>query len=203
MLGKIAMSAIVLAGGKSSRMGRDKALLPFGKRTMLEHLAAITPSLFEETWIVVDQKSKTEGLHLEGAQVCEDLMKHRGPLAGLYTGLCASHLNANCVLTCDMPLVDEALLRNLVDYWDSDLDGLCLEDAKGHLQPFPGIYSRSCRLLMRSLLDVGEASMKRFLQVAVIKPLPVSEETEPAFTNMNTPEDYRVLLEAKKEASRD
>jgi len=193
------LTGIILAGGKSSRMGQDKAFLRFGDCTLLEHLAFLLGSIFEETLIVVDQKDKLEGLVLGEANIYEDLIQARGPLGGIYTGLCYSKTKASCVLTCDMPWVDEVILRELVNFWGEDDDVLCLENPQGELEPFPGVYSRSSRHLMRLLLERGEAAMHRFLEVAIIKPLILKEEKIRVLTNMNTIEDYYRVLKEKEE----
>lgn len=196
---RLPLTGIILAGGKSSRMGRDKALLRFGDQTLLEHLAFLLGSIFEETLIVVDEKDKLEGLALGETKVYEDLVKARGPLGGIYTGLCYSKSKASCVLTCDMPWVDEVILQKLVNFWGEDDDVLCLENPQGELEPFPGVYSRSSRYLMRLLLERGEAAMHRFLEVAVVKPLVLKEEKIRVLTNMNTIEDYYRVLREKEE----
>jgi molybdopterin-guanine dinucleotide biosynthesis protein A len=194
---KIPLAAILLAGGKSRRMGRDKALLRFGEVTMLEHLARLAGRVFEDTLVVVERRSKTKGLDLGGAKICLDVFQNRGPLAGIYTGLSYASCEAACVLTCDMPFVDEVLLRSLAGFWRAGEDAVCFEEKGGRLQPFPGIYARSSRFLMRTLLDQGEASMKRFLEVALVRPLEFREERIEVFTNMNTIEDYYHVLKEK------
>lgn len=195
---KILMTAIILAGGKSSRMGKDKSLLPFEGKTMLENIVALVEPFFEETLVIVDQEAKTKELDLSGAKVYEDLIKHQGPLGGIYTGFCYSNCSASCVLTCDMPLVDEFLIGRLIDLWEEGLDALCFKDASSHVQPFPGIYSRSSRFLVRTLLDRGECAMTRFMEVGLVKSITLEEEKSGAFTNLNTPADYHEVLKAKE-----
>ncbi len=199
MKARLPLTGILLAGGKSSRMGQDKALLSFGDSTLLEHLAFLLGSIFEETLIVVDQLDKLEGLALGEAKVYEDLIQARGPLGGIYTGLCYSKTKASCVLTCDMPFIDEVILRELVNFWEEDDDVLCLENPERKLEPFPGVYSRSTRRLIHLLLERGEGAMHRFLEVAVIKPLVLKEEKIRILTNMNTIEDYYHVLKEKEE----
>jgi len=191
------MTAMILAGGKSSRMGKDKALLPFGDHTVLENLTHTVTPLFEETIVIVDCDSKLEGLDLKGASVSEDIIKNRGPLAGIYSGFCDSKKGAGCVFTCDMPLVNEKLIRELAEAWESDLDVLCFQDEEGGLEPFPGIYSKQSRLLIRSVLDNGDGSMQQYLSVANMKSLTLTQENAGVFMNMNTMEDYHAALNHK------
>ncbi|MBI3313017.1 MAG: cyclic pyranopterin monophosphate synthase MoaC [Candidatus Omnitrophica bacterium] len=201
---KISMAAVILAGGKSSRMGQDKALLKFGNVTMLEFLADLMNSIFNETLIIVNEKNRYEHLKLGNAALYVDIFKDQGPLAGIYTGLSYSKHQAGCVFTCDMPFMDEALIRQLAGFWQEDYDALCLENQDSKLQPFPGIYLRSARHLIRLLLERKENSMHRFLEVATVKSLVLEKEKIKVMTNMNTIEDYYGVLShlnAKGEAN--
>ncbi len=199
---KFPFTAIILAGGKSSRMGQDKALLKFGEKTILEHLLALVSPLFSETLVIVNDQTKLRGLDLAGAEVREDWVKDRGPLAAIYTGLLYSRNPASCVLTCDMPLIDEGIIRELVGFWEEDYDVICLEEPEGNYQPFPGIYFRSTRHLIRSFLDRGENSMKGYLQSATVKSLILQKEKIELLTNMNYIEDYCRILREKDGCAR-
>lgn len=199
MRSKLPLTGMILAGGKSSRMGKDKALLNYGDKTMLEHLSHLLGFLFEETLILVDDKRKLKGLELGEAKAYEDIIKDKGPLGGIYTGLCYAKSQASCVLTCDMPFIDEVLLRELVNFWEEGQEVLCLENTKGEFEPFPGIYARSSRHLMRLLLERGEGAMYRFLELAMVKPLVLRKKRIPILTNMNYVEDYYRVLKEKEE----
>lgn len=195
---KIPMTAVILAGGKSSRMGCDKALLGFGDETILEDLTRLTTSIFSETLIITSRSKNYQSLNLHGAVVLNDFLENKGPLAGLYTGLAYSTHQTSCVLTCDMPLVDEAFLRSLASFWQKEYDAVCPEDSGGRLQPFPGIYRRPSRHFIRLLLDRGETTMRRLFDVLVIRPLVLGQKESEALLNMNTPADYETAFEKKK-----
>ena len=195
---KFPVTLMILAGGKSSRMGQDKALLKFGDKTLLENLVDLASPIFSETLVIVDERTKLNGLDLGEANVYEDLIKDQGPLAAIYTGLVYSENSASCVFTCDMPFVDDFIVRELVEFWGEGFDVVCLEEPEGNYQPFPGIYRRESRSFIRSLLNRGENSMKRFLQVASVKPLVLQREKIEVLTNMNYIEDYYQVLKQKE-----
>lgn len=196
---KCLMTAIILAGGKSSRMGQDKALLKFGEKTNVEHLVSLLEPIFSEILIIVDRRAKLGRLDLGGAEIYEDLIRDHGPLAAMYTGLFYSSFKASCVLTCDMPFIDEVIIHDLLDFWKQGFDVICFEDPYGNDQPFPGIYRRSSRFLIRSLLERGENSMKWFLEVADVKSIVFERERMEVLTNMNHMEDYHHALKRKEQ----
>ena len=201
MMDSTSMTAIILAGGKSSRMGKDKALLKFGEKTILEHLIDLTNTLFSETLVIVNERTKLNDLDLGGTNAYEDLIKDQGPLGGIYTGLIYSRNLANFVFTCDMPFIDECIINKLVEFRELDFDVICFEEPEGNYEPFPGIYSRASRSLIKSLLDVEKNSMKRFFEIATVKPVLLEKEKIKVLTNMNYREDYDRALKEKEEWS--
>lgn len=197
---RVEMTGAILAGGRSSRMGRDKALLRFGNATLVEHLVRIATSVFAETLVIVNDRSKLEGLALHGAQAYGDLEKDRGPMGGVCTALAYARFETCCVLTCDMPYVDQVLIRQFLCFWEPSYDALCVEDLSGFRHPFPGIYRVSMHGLLQGSLERGEASMKRSLDTARVKSLVLEEER--VLYNMNTPEDYDRGLRERAEGER-
>jgi len=189
---KLNIGCIILAGGKSKRMGRDKSLIEYHGKAMLEYLVYKMVPLFGEVLVVVDDKNKKKGICLEGATVVEDLIQNSGPLAGVYTGLCHSTYATNCVLTCDMPEVNQSLIQTLYEFSEeSYYDGYCFHSKKGGLQPFPGIYQKNARFLMRVLLDQNEYAMQRFFDFSVTRNLQYDPVWDKQFVNVNTQEDYQ------------
>jgi molybdopterin-guanine dinucleotide biosynthesis protein A len=191
------MTAIILAGGKSSRMGQDKALLKFGGKTLVENLIEIVAPLFDETLLIVNEGKKFMGLGLKEARIYEDWVKDEGPLSGIYTGLSWSRNEASCVLTCDMPFIDRYLIYQLMRFWKREFDVVCFTDPDGKVQPFPGIYQKRRRSLIRLLFRRQEASMKRYLERVRVEEIPLHPSDMKSLLNMNTPEDYAQVLKMK------
>ncbi len=181
-------------------MGQDKALLKFGEKTLLERLVDLGTILFNETLVIVNEKAKLGGLDLGEAHIYEDLIEGRGPLAAIYTGLLYSKELASCVFTCDMPFVDELLIRELVSFWEGDFDVVCFKLSEESYQPFPGIYRRSSRFLIRLLLDHGENSMRQFFEIADIKSVVLPQERIEVLTNMNHVGDYHRALKQMEQS---
>ena len=199
MLKKIPMTGILLAGGKSSRMGTDKALLPFGRRTVLEHLGKLFDSIFEQTVIIVNDKTKYLSLDLPSRFFLEDLVKNRGPLGGLSTGFAYANHSDCFVGTCDMPLIHELFIREMIKAWKGKtIDALCTKNPEGRWEPFPGIYKRENRSLIRILMDLGHLSVGRLLEVIAVDPWTMPESFKGVMMNMNTQTDYQAVLEKKR-----
>ena len=103
----MSLTAIILCGGRSSRMGQDKSALPFGDETMLGRVTRLAGSVAEHV-IVAGRRDQPHS-------TTYDAQEDQGPLAGLAAGLAASTTDLNVVVACDMPLVKPAVLRRLVD----------------------------------------------------------------------------------------
>jgi len=193
---RLPFTAVILAGGKSTRMGTDKALLPLGHSTIIEQICAVAQLVFAETLIISADRSKYATLQLRGSKILEDdaSFKGNGPLAGIYTGLSHASHTAACFLTCDMPFVDPAILRYLTTEWDPRCDVTCFQNAQGFHEPFPGMYRRQILRTLVFKLQHQEFSLCRYLDGASVRYLRVPAGHEIAFTNTNTPDEYQGAL---------
>lgn len=155
---KLPLTGVILAGGKKSH-----------GRALIESLACLMDSLFEETLVIVNDNKNFASLGMKNTAVYGDLFKNQGPLASLYTAMAYAKYPRCCVISCDMAMIDRTLLMDLAQPEQEAYDILCLEDENGKPSPFPGIYSRASRFLIRLLIERREYSMQRFMQVAVAK----------------------------------
>jgi cyclic pyranopterin phosphate synthase len=186
------VAGIVLAGGKSVRMGRDKALLSYGSTTLLSHTIEIMQSVTETVLVVVDTADRYP--FLRGLRVAPDLYPNAGPLGGIVTGLAALEDGYHVVAACDMPFLRPALLRFLLAEAQGG-DG-AVPEIDGHLEPLCAVYHRRCLLPLKEQLEAGQRAAHRAIRLLNLKR--VGEEAlrrvDPdlvSFTNINTPEDYR------------
>ncbi len=200
-------------------MGKNKALLPFGACTVLEHLWKLLDSIFEQTVIIVNDRTKYLALDLPEGFFFEDLIQDQGPLGGLATGLAHASFPACFVTTCDMPLIHERFIRSMVKTWKAETsDALCTQNSdpgahapgqpkvfetrsferRGFWEPFPGIYHRENSALIRVLIDSGQLSMQRLLEAISVETWAIPEEYRDVMINMNTPAEYAAVLEKKR-----
>ena len=173
------ISAVVLAGGCSSRMGRDKAALPFGSGTLLTHQAEKLRSLGVDEVLI----SGT-------AQGVPDVYPHRGPLSGIHAGLLAAKHDAVLFLGVDVPLVPAETLLALIHAHTS---GVTLLEHSGKIEPLIALYDRSLAGKCEAILRTEQTSVRRLLDLTPVKTVAYTGD-EVLLTNCNTPETYQELL---------
>jgi molybdopterin-guanine dinucleotide biosynthesis protein A len=191
------VTGLILSGGKSKRMGRPKAFLPFEGSTVIGHIVSEIKDLFSEIFIVANEVESFEDL---GVDVVKDILPHRGPLGGILSGLMTSSNHYAFVMACDMPLIDKRLVRELVSR-RQDNDVVVLSHPQG-IEPLFGVYSKNCIKPLEESLFAGNLSVQDFLsglKAGVYEWMPerADAETLPPFFNINTPQDYsRVIAKA-------
>jgi molybdenum cofactor guanylyltransferase len=188
-------AAVVLAGGKSSRMGEPKALLRFDDRPLIVHIVSTLHSLFGDVVIVAAAEQLLPDL---GATVVRDEVAYQGPVGGITYGLRASAREVNFVTACDSAFLNPDLISFLVDgITDSDV---VVPRWEGRLQPLHAVYRRGVLPLLEAQLERGE--LRPVYLFDKVRTRTVTEEEvrrlDPggaSFFNMNAPDDYRAALE--------
>ncbi len=193
---KLPGSALILAGGQSRRMGQDKAELPWGHVTLLDHAVEQMAALFQDVVVVSGSKRRV----VPGTRSVEDGGLGLGPLAGLRAGLEAAAFPWTFVMACDMPLVEPALVSFLWSLREKSCQAV-IPVASGKTQPFCSCYSREALAAASSLLDAGRRSMEGLLDRLPVRWVTASEMKpwDPSlrsFTNVNTPEEFTAVKEA-------
>lgn len=191
-----ALSVAVLAGGKSSRMGVDKAFVQVRGRPLIEDVLAGLAGLGAEVFIVTNQPEPYRYL---GLPLYGDVLPEMGALGGVYSALHYSAGARTLCVACDMPFVVRPLLAHLAALsaeWDAVVPRLAAGPA-GRLEaePFRAVYARgACLGPIRSALEAGRLRVISFfpdVRVRFVDP-PEVEQFDPehrSFFNVNTPED--------------
>jgi molybdopterin-guanine dinucleotide biosynthesis protein A len=150
----------VLTGGRSSRMGRDKALLPLGGSTLLEQVAARVRAAAGSVTLI-GSPERYGGL---GLPVAADLIGDCGPIGGVYTALKMSSAPRNLVVACDMPAVTTGFLAGLLEAArDADAECLAPETGSG-LHPLCAVYHRRALAALRYAIDHKSFKMHDLLR---------------------------------------
>ncbi len=183
------VTVLILAGGQSSRMGENKALLIIDGKTMIEHVIGFAQSITDQVILVTNSPELYQSYQLR--QVA-DLRKDMGPLAGIEAGLTASTTEINFIVACDMPFVDPEVGRDILGQLGAHDIAVPLIDGQRH--PLFAAYRQSTLPILSKMLDRGERKILDFfnlVDVHWLSDLTKERAGLPIFYNMNTPEEYR------------
>ena len=187
-------AAVILAGGMSRRMGRDKAALPFGEETMLSHLVHTYQPYFDLTAVSLNTPGRFD---TAGAMEVVDRRPGEGPMAGLEAAFLDTGADVIFLTGTDLPFGDPALARHLVESLGTH--DICLIRSDKGPEPLFAVYSSACLPAIRKSLEEGRRSMYSVIQQMDTLELPA--ENLPQFdigrslSNVNDPEEYAKALE--------
>jgi molybdopterin-guanine dinucleotide biosynthesis protein A len=191
---------IILAGGKSSRYGRNKALIEMNGIRLIERVIGVMEPVFEHLIIITNTPQEYAYLQLP---TYEDLIKGLGPLGGIFTGLEAISDEVGFFVACDMPFLNSELIRHMVETRE-DFDAV-VPRIDWKIETLHAIYSKGCLPAIRELIDARNYQVIKFLHKVRVRY--VEEEEIRAFDpelksffNINRPEE---LLNATKSKNRE
>lgn len=182
-------SCSLLAGGKSSRMGTNKALLRFDDgSTVIERIVGRVAPLCPEILIVTNTPDEYAFLDLP---MFADAYPGASSLGGIYTGLVHATNERALVLSCDLPLLDPGLLRHLLELpFDYDL---LVPFVDGRQQPLHAIYAKTCLNAMRAQIEADDFKIVRLLDTLKGRTPNIEGDWQSSVKNMNTPEDWEAV----------
>lgn len=194
-------SAIILAGGQSSRMGRPKADLPFDGGTMLDYIVTKVRRVFAELVVAVARPGHYAWETI-GVRAIFDQKPGRGPLSALEQALREIHFDRAFVCSCDVPFVNADLARKLCDILGDD-DAL-IPQVDGKLQTLHAVYRKQCAEVLATMRTMGEHRLHEIVNFAKVRIVSEDEirTLDPellSFFNVNTPEDYQRALKLMDE----
>lgn len=180
------LPAVIFAGGKSSRMGRDKALLPFKEYTTL---SAYQYHKLSQLFSTVYLSAKEDKFDFT-CKVIEDRYEEHSPLVGLLSLFEVLDDDALFILSVDAPLVDKYIIEKLIIAYTNtpEYDAIIARSPKG-IQPLCGIYSRSMLPLIQDYLTHDKHKLTALLQESHVCYIGFDEELP--FSNLNTPQEYQ------------
>jgi len=191
------MTGIILAGGKSRRIGRNKALLKIGEKQVIKLIVEKLKVVFDNVLIVGNASFDYQFL---GVRVVEDIISKKGPLGGIYTGLLTSQSKYNFICGCDMPFLSLDLLKFMIsEINDNDI---VVPVVKGFLEPLHSIYSKRCLPAVRFHLESEDLKVKNFFPEVKCRYLPETKikKYDPellSFFNLNTPQLLELTISEK------
>jgi molybdopterin-guanine dinucleotide biosynthesis protein A len=193
------LTLCIQSGGKSSRMGMDKALLDFDGQPLIQHLLTRLEGIASETLITTNHP---DGYRFLGLPLVMDLIPERGALGGFYTALHAAAYPLVAVVACDMPFASSAVLRACKDQLVAEphLDAV-IPSTKQGLEPLHAVYRReTCLPAVKAVIDAGKWKVTSWHEAVNVRILPPKEieRLDPeglAFENVNTPEQLKKAVQ--------
>jgi molybdenum cofactor guanylyltransferase len=186
------ITGVILVGGKSKRMGRDKAFLEIDGKTLFERVL----DLFRENFHrVVLAGNRAERFAAYNLPIIADLYPGSA-LGGIYTGLQHSETEYIFVSSCDLPFPNREILRYICSLRDG-YDAVVPCTANGY-EPLFALYSKACLRPIKGLLESGECCAYAYFPQIMVRYLPHDEVSRldrdgKAFTNINTPEEFAAI----------
>jgi len=185
------ITGIILAGGQSSRMGTDKGLLKLDSITFVERIINSLNSLVNKI-IIVSDNSDYDAF---GYERVEDIIKDSGPLAGLYSGLYHSKTEYNLVLSCDVPFVNDMVLKKLIVEMEDTVDVVQFKSQNKTI-PLVALYRKQCMNICLELLKQDEKRLRVALDHLKVKTITVDSDMEIYLKNINTKDQLKEIRNA-------
>jgi molybdenum cofactor guanylyltransferase len=186
------ISCIILAGGKSSRMGRDKALISIHGVPMLTYICQIALQCTNDVYIVTSFSEKYQDFIPNNCHLISEI-KPSGPVGGFYQGLQSIHTEWVLLLACDLPLLNDDILQE----WICQLSqvpekaiALLAKNPKGW-ESLCGFYRQSCIFSLSEYINQGGKSFQKWLEQNYVQELQTNHQK--IFFNCNTPDDLKLI----------
>ncbi len=181
------ISAIILAGGKSSRMGTDKGLMDFNGKLMISYIIETLNSLQLPIHII----SNNANYASLGFPTHTDLIEDAGPVGGIYTGLKKVNSETSIVLSCDVPFVTAELLNTLIE--QSQNHDASIAKFQNKLHPLIGVYNNSCTDIFKEHLDKRQYKLMKVCDNLELNIVDFTQHESLAsshfFANINSPKE--------------
>lgn len=188
MIDKKNITGIILAGGKSSRMGTDKGFLMLNKKPFVQYSIDALKPLVSEIIIVSDNQDYDSF----GFNRINDITKNAGPVAGICSGLEASATEYNLILSCDIPLINSEILKKLVENID-DASEIIQVESNGKSMPLIALYKKQVKDTFNKLLQADERRLRIAVNSCKVKNIILEKENAFQTMNVNTQNDLKVV----------
>ncbi|MBX3344527.1 MAG: molybdenum cofactor guanylyltransferase [Nitrospira sp.] len=186
------VTGVLVAGGKSRRMGRDKRFLKVGGVSVFDRSLSLFQTIFAENLVALAEP--VDGLEVQGCPVVYDVVKNAGSLGGLLTGLLASTRGRVFAIGCDMPFLDQDVIRFMCSC-DSTAD-VVVARLEGRFHPMHAVYSKRCVPLLQAMAERRELKIHSLYVCKELKIRVLSDadflhfrSKIRSFRNINTPDD--------------
>jgi molybdopterin-guanine dinucleotide biosynthesis protein A len=184
------VTGAILSGGKSRRMGRDKATIQIHDRTLIEHTYEVARKVFADIIVVSGFHDAIPGIE---ARIVKDVLPVTGSLTGIVSALLYANTPYVFVLGCDMPFLTTESIRHVMG--ECRGEGIVIPKTEAGFEPMHAMYHRSCISTMLVAVEQGRMKVGALLPFFSVKTVPPSpwffNHGVSVFTNINTREDLR------------
>jgi molybdopterin-guanine dinucleotide biosynthesis protein A len=185
------MTGIILSGGESRRMGRDKAFLTLDGIPLIEHVLRALRGVFPRIIIVTNDPASYDQYD---AAVVTDALDKQGPLTGIYSGLMHSQDDYNFVVACDMPFLNPALIAFMADLAQGH--DIVVPMVAGYHEPLHAFYHRRLLPIIEDRLSRDARKIQGIYSEARVRYVTEPElarfdPEQRSFKNLNTPQEYK------------
>lgn len=192
------VTGIILSGGKSIRMGQNKAFIKINGTPIIQRIHTLFKKLFKEIIIVTNEKELFSNFD---AKIYSDIIPQKGALGGLYTGLFFSSFKHSFCVACDMPFLNESLITFLLNKIEDNLDVIVPQTEDG-FHPLHAIYSKRCIKPIKKIIDENRYKIIELYPLVNVKIVNEKEflsldPKKESLININTPEELE-LIKLKK-----
>jgi molybdenum cofactor guanylyltransferase len=189
------VTGVILAGGKSSRIGTNKALLKINDKNVIQIIKDTLSSILNDVIIIADQINEYEFL---GLSVFRDIYPDKGPLGGIHSGLFNSSTDKNFFVSCDMPFITRDLIKFIIEHKTDKK--IVVNKTEDRIQPLCGIYTKECIPVIEEILKDTNSqcySIHRLLDIISVDIIDLENDynkyNSNIMFNLNTKEDYNSI----------
>ncbi len=185
------IAALILAGGKSSRMGSDKALVDYQGKPMLLSVYQVAAACTEQVYILTPWSDRYQSILPPDCQYLVESQPGKGPVNGLYQGLEQISADWILLLACDLPLLDVEILQSWINKLPQiPASTLALVPQRSQIwEPMCGFYRKEVKTELDIFLKMGKRSFQELLSGIDVEALNVDEKTSLMLFNCNSPGD--------------
>ncbi len=195
------ITGFILAGGESKRMGVNKALLKIGELTIIQKSVNLMKSVFENVCV---NTNDFESYKFLGLPMVADIQNSFGPLSGIYAALSSSKTEKNFILSGDLPLMSEDMIRYIIEY--KTISPITISSSAGRNQYLCGVYAKSLVPVIEKLFSQPDYFEKKNGKISVsvrslivncmaeiVEPDILPFYSEELYFNLNTWDDFELL----------
>lgn len=193
------LSILILAGGKSSRMKQDKALIEVENQPLLQRVCETAIQVSTEVYILTPWQERYQSIVPTHCQFLLESQPHQGPLVALAEGISMINTEWILLLGCDLPFLDSTILQQ----WINSLDQIPLSTLavvpyrNSRWEPLCGFYRCQCQDNLQSFIQQGGRSFQQWLPQIEVRPIEMNPPQDLMLLNCNTPSEWQLAQQLR------